>query len=144
MERFKMIASVYGFFIKDEKILLLRRFNTGYEDGKYSLPAGHVDDNESFIVAICREIKEETGVVVKKENIELVHIMHRKENDIRMDFFFLVTSWEGEPTNTELDKCDELAWYPLNNLPNNTISYIKTAIENYKKRILYSEIGWSK
>jgi ADP-ribose pyrophosphatase YjhB (NUDIX family) len=137
-----MIASVYGFFIRDEKILLLRRLHTGYEDGKYSLPAGHVDDNESFITAVCREIKEETGVTVSSTDIDLVHIMHRKENDIRMDFFFLVKSWKGQIENTEPDKCDDLSWFSLHNLPDNIIPYIKTAIENYQKRILYAERGW--
>jgi hypothetical protein len=35
IERFKLVSAVHLFFIRDGKILLLRRFNTGYEDGKY-------------------------------------------------------------------------------------------------------------
>jgi len=137
-----MIASVYAFFIKDNKILLLKRLNTGYEDGNYSLPAGHVDDNESFITAMAREIKEEIGLAIKKGEINLVHVMHRKEEDIRMDFFFIVNNWEGEPKNTEPDKCSDLSWFPLDNLPKNTISYIIQAIKNYQNNLLYSEVGF--
>jgi len=85
-----MIVSVYGFFIKSNKILLLRRWNTGYEDGNYGLPAGHVEDEESITFAACREINEETGVIIRPKDITLVHIMHRKEKDIRADLFFLI------------------------------------------------------
>ena len=42
-ERNKIIPASYAVLIKDNKVLLVRRFNTGYEDGKYSLPAGHVE-----------------------------------------------------------------------------------------------------
>lgn len=38
MNRFKMIVSSYLILVADGKILLLRRYQTGYENGKYSLP----------------------------------------------------------------------------------------------------------
>lgn len=74
--------------------------------------------------------------------------MHRNCAQIRLSssiFHFLhsiIRSWEGEPHNAEPDKCDELAWYPIKNLPVNTIPYIKSAIESYQKGDIYSEIGW--
>ena len=55
---------------------------------------------------------------------------------------FEVKKWSGEILNTEPDKCDDLRWFPLDNLPVNTIPYIKQAIECYRKGILYSEFGW--
>ncbi len=137
-----MIASIYLFLIKDDNILLLKRQNTGYEDGNYGLPAGHLDDNESLTTGIIRETKEEIGIVLTKQDIQIVQIMHRKEEDIRMDFFFYAKHWVGQPANTEPDKCSDLRFFPLNNLPENTIGYIKQAIENYQKNIFYTELGW--
>lgn len=142
MNRFKMIASSYLLFIQDGKILLLRRFNTGYEDGKYSLPAGHVEDNESLTVAGEREFYEEIGVRIKPNDLHLVHVMHRKEDDIRMDFFFTTEVGDQTPINKEPEKCDDLRWFTLNKLPTNTIPYIRHAIECYQKNIFYSEFGW--
>ena len=142
MHRFKMIASVYLILIENKKILLLRRYHTGYEDGNYSLPAGHVENNESITSALRREIKEEISIDLNSKDLQLVHIMHRKEADIRVDFFFIAKNYYGKPTNTEPEKCDDLHWFSLNDLPNNTITYIKVAIDAFNKRQLYSELGW--
>ena len=46
-ERFKLICSSYLLLIKDNKILLGLRQNTGYMDGFYHLPAGHKEEGES-------------------------------------------------------------------------------------------------
>ena len=43
-EKFRAIVSVYLVLQNtDGKVLLLLRKNTGYCDGQYGLPAGHVD-----------------------------------------------------------------------------------------------------
>jgi 8-oxo-dGTP diphosphatase len=141
-KHFKMIASGYLILIHDGKILLSRRFQTGYEDGKYSLPAGHIEDNETLMDGTCREIREEIGVELKASDLRLVHVMHRKHLDIRMDFFFVTDKKGFKPINREPYKCDDLAWFSLIKLPANTIPYIRTAIENYCKKIYYSEFGW--
>ncbi len=143
-EKFKLIASVYLFFRKEEKILLLRRANTGYEDGNYSLVAGHVDGNEAMTSAAVREAKEESGVDINPNDLDLKVVMHRIGNDERMDFFFEPKKWKGEITNIESDKCSDLSWFDISNLPENTIPYIREAIECYRKGIFYSEFGWDK
>lgn len=142
MERFKLIASVYLIFIRNNQVLLLRRANTGYEDGNYGLPAGHLEDNESITDGLRREIKEEIDLDIKPQEVTLAHVMHRKEKDIRVDFFFTAQNVEGEPKNMEPEKCDDLSWFPLDNLPPNTIGYIKEAIQNSQERKIYSERGW--
>jgi ADP-ribose pyrophosphatase YjhB (NUDIX family) len=141
-ERFKMIASGYLMLIRGGKILLSRRFQTGYEDGKYSLPAGHIEDNETFTDGTCREIREEIGIALKPSDLRLVHVMHRKHFDIRMDFFFTTNKKGLKPKNFEPHKSDDVAWFPLTKLPNNTVPYIRAAIANYRKKIIYSEFGW--
>lgn len=142
MERFTLIASAYVFLIRDGKILLSRRFNTGYEDGKYSLPAGHLEAHETIRQCCAREVFEEIGLNIQPEQFSLVHVMHRKGTDERIDYFFVTHDWIGEIYNKEPKKCDDLQWFPINNLPENTIPYIRKAIEQYQQNILYSEFGW--
>lgn len=145
-KRHQLIPASYLTLIKDNKVLLLRRFNTGYEDGKYSMIAGHVDKGETFTQCIIREAKEEAGIVLKLEDLEVVHIMqrhsHAAENNDRVDVFFIARQWQGEPQNIEAHKCDDLSWFELDYLPDNIISYIRQALEGIKNKIYYSEHGW--
>ncbi len=143
MERHKIIPASYLVLIKDNRVLLLRRFNTGYKDGMYSFVAGHVDAGETFTRAIIREAGEEAGITLGVENLKMAHVMQRcssaDENGERIDAFFTASKWEGEITNKEPDKCDDLAWFDLDNLPENIIPYIKHAIECIQNNIFYSE-----
>jgi ADP-ribose pyrophosphatase YjhB (NUDIX family) len=132
------------FFLREEKILLIRRFQTGYMDGHYSVPAGHLDGNESVRLAAVREAREEIGVLIDPEDIRFAGVFHRSEGDERVDFFMQVKSWNGEPVNAEPEKCDELRWAGIDELPENTIPYIRQAIENYRSGILFEELGWGK
>lgn len=139
-ERFKIIPSVYLVLIKDNKILLSRRYNTGYFDNYYSFPAGHLDGEETVKQAMIREAKEETDIVLDPSDLKLIHTMNRRiPNDERVDFFFTTEKWQGEPKIMEPEKCSDLRWFELNSLPNNTIPYIKQAIDSYLNNIIYSE-----
>jgi 8-oxo-dGTP pyrophosphatase MutT (NUDIX family) len=141
-DKFKLIPAVHLLLVKGNKILLLRRFNTGYEDGKYSVVAGHVDGNETARTAMAREALEEAGIKVDPSGLEFAHVMHRKTTEERMDLFFTAKTWTGDPVNKEPHKCDDLSWFLLDKLPSNIIPYVARAIDCYKKDIRYSEFGW--
>lgn len=141
-EYFKFVSAVHLFLVKDRKILLLRRFNTGYEDGNYSVPAGHIDGEEKATVALIRESMEETGIIINNTQLQMVHVMHRKSEEERIDFFFKAIKWRGSPKIMETNKCDDLSWFPINQLPKNIVPYVRAGIKNYKNKILFSEFGW--
>ena len=143
-ERFKAIPAVYLILIKNKQILLLRRKNTGYEDGNYSFIAGHVDENEGPTCAVLREAQEEAGIKIDRDNLQLAHIMYRKNpEEERIDLFFITKMWDGEPKNMEPGKCDDLSWFPIDNIPLNTIPYIRDVIENHiLNKTVYSEFGF--
>jgi len=141
-ERFKTISAIHLFFIKNDQVLLSRRYNTGYQDGSYSVPAGHVEEGESVIQAGVREALEEVGVRLSEGDLEFGHVMHRKSDRVSLDFFFICRNWHNEPLNCEPEKCDELRWVPLKQLPTNTIPYVVTALEKALNGEKYSELGW--
>jgi 8-oxo-dGTP diphosphatase len=143
IDRHHHIPSAYLVLLHDNKILLLRRFNTGFEDGNYSLIAGHVDSGESFSQCIIREAKEEANILLNPEDIKFVHVMHRNAKPIeRVDVFFIANRWCGKVENIEPNKCDDLSWFRFDDIPENTIAYIKQAIEGIKNNLFYSEYGW--
>ena len=142
-ERFTLRAAVYLILIRDGKTLLSRRYKTGWMDGKYSLIAGHLDGKEKVSDSMIREAYEEAGVKVAKKDLKPVKVLHRNSGDQEyIDFFFLAEKWEGEPTVKEPNKCDNMSWFPINALPENTLPYIKDVIENYKDGIPFIESGW--
>jgi mutator protein MutT len=135
-------VTVHLFFFHENQVLLIRRFNTGYADGQYSVPAGHLDGGETVIAAAAREALEEVGVRLKARDIEFSSVMHRLEDQERVDFFVIVHGWDREPFNAEPEKCDEIRWADVNQLPDNTIPYIKQALHNHRQKIRFDEFGW--
>lgn len=135
-------VTVHLFFFRDNQILLLRRFNTGYADGQYSVPAGHLDGGETVLAAAAREAQEEVGILLEADDIQYSSVMHRRDGDERVDFFVNIIKWEGEPANAEPDKCDELCWVDVNALPHNTIPYVRRALQNHQTGTKFDEFGW--
>lgn len=118
------------------------RKNTGYEDGKFHLIAGHADGGEPIKQAMIREAKEEIGVTIKEKNLHFAYVMHRNIDHERLDFFFVSKKWSGEPKVKEPKKCERLQWFAPNKLPKNMVAYVKEVIKNLNKKIPYSEYGW--
>lgn len=142
-DRFKLIPAVYLLLRRGNEVLLLRRANTGYQDGKYSIIAGHLDGDELATAGIVREAKEEAGVMVSPKDVKLVHICHRlTRNQVgqeRLDLFFETDKWQGEVTNTEPEKCDELSWFPVDKLPDNMLPLVRNVINDVVRDVSYSE-----
>jgi 8-oxo-dGTP pyrophosphatase MutT (NUDIX family) len=140
--KFSLHAAVYLLLEKDNKVLMLRRFNTGWEDGKYTLPAGHLDGGETVKTAAIREAREEIGVDISVDDLELVHVLHALTNFEYVTFFLKANKWNGTPTNIETEKSDDLQWSSLDDLPQNTVNQVKNFFENYKNNITFSEEGF--
>lgn len=123
---------------------MLRRANTGYEDGNLSVPAGHIDGTESVTQAASRELREELGIEVRPGTLRFAHVMHRRKDgeDERVDFFLACDQWRGEITNAEPQKCSELVWSNTSALPDDTIPYVRSAIELATSGTRFSEFGW--
>ncbi len=141
-ERFQATVAVHLFLLRGDEVLLLRRHNTGYEDGSYSVIAGHLDGDEPARMAMVRETAEEAGITVSPSALRFVHVMHRKEtgeSDERIDLFFAATTWRGEPAIGEPEKCSELRWSALEDLPVNVVPYVRAALEHVRHNRGYSE-----
>jgi 8-oxo-dGTP diphosphatase len=139
-------AAVYVILRRGDEILMSQRFNTGYEDGKYSFVAGHVELDENPVAAMQREAFEEAGITIRKEDLRFVHVLHRNcvDGRVYVDYFFEARSWGGEPKIMEPNKCSAFTWFPLNNLPTTTIPYIREVLERtYKSQEIFSETGYT-
>jgi len=142
--RFKVIPEVQVFLMNDlDQILLLRRFNTGHEDGNYGVVAGHVEADEEIVAAAIREAKEEAGIHIRPADIEVVGVMHRKARIDRVSFFLVCRTWSDDIVNAEPDKCDDLSWHSIHDLPANVVPCIRQGLKNYRNGTYYDGFGWA-
>ena len=109
-----------------------------YLNNQYDLPGGHLEPGEDLYEAMIREAKEEIGITIKRENMQIVHIYHHFSKDV-LKFVFKVTNYSGEIKNLEPEKCKEIRWIDINNLPENTIKGIKNEIINIYNDVYYSK-----
>ena len=94
------------------------------------------------LAAAIREAREETGIEIAPKDLEVVGVMHRRSDDERIDFFLLTKSWSGRVRNREPKKCDRVAWFGLDELPENVIPYVRRALENYRHGRWFDSLGW--
>jgi 8-oxo-dGTP pyrophosphatase MutT (NUDIX family) len=137
IDRFVVVPASYVLFVRrvgdEDQVLLQLRRGTGYMDGHWAAAAaGHVEQGESVFDAARREAGEELGVT----DVELSPLcaMHRTGAtgdwvDERVDYFLLATSWSGEPTIVEADKCADLRWFGLHELPTPVVPHELQVIE---------------
>lgn len=142
IRRFKLTGDVHLLLNRDGQILFGRRQNTGFEDGAWHVPSGHLEAGESVVTALVRESKEEIGLGIAAEDVEFTHVMHNSSSGGRVAFFFTVQHWDGTPENREPEKCSELRWFPLGALPDHLIDYCRVALSHIAAGQAFSVYGW--
>jgi 8-oxo-dGTP diphosphatase len=142
MTRFSLITDISLLLERDGHIFLVRRTNTGFQDGYYCLPAGHKEEGESAAAAIIREAKEEVDIDIDPADLDFIHVTHRTSDGERVSFYFQPRTWVGEPRNAEPHKADDAGWFPLSALPENIMDFQKAALAEIRAGKMYSERGW--
>ena len=133
-------SAVHMIIRKDNKILVQKRKGSKLWPGYYALPAGHIDKGENQYDALIREAKEELGIVINlKKIINSYVVLRRNYFEINgkvlepyIDYYFEIEEYEGIPKIIEEDRCDELIWVDINNLPEPFINYEGDFLENKK------------
>jgi 8-oxo-dGTP diphosphatase len=138
-----LYGAVHLLFYLNGEVLLLKRQNTGFEDGKWSVVAGRMDGGEEVKSAGIREAKEEAGVDIDLKEIEIVGVIHRRNTTSEwIDFYLKVNAWSGTMINAEPHKCEELKWFRLGQLPNHMIDYVRNAVEKNHEDMWFDSVGW--
>jgi 8-oxo-dGTP diphosphatase len=144
MKRVKLPVAAHTFLLRSGSVLLQRRSNTGFEDGSYGPVGGYLEGGESVRQTAIRECREEIGVEIDPAGLTVVGVAHyNSPTGEGIDFFLSATRWAGEPFPRA--ECDDLRWCPLDALPENTIPFVRRAIEHHLQAgRWFDEIGWEK
>ncbi|MDD6244631.1 MAG: NUDIX domain-containing protein [bacterium] len=128
-EMFK--SAVHMIIMNNDKLLIQKRKGTKLWPGYYALPAGHIDVGENQYKALIREAKEELGIEINPKDIINSYVVLRrnyfeidgKKLEPYIDYYFEISKYQGVPSIVEQDKCDELIWADINDLPSPFINY---------------------
>ena len=152
LDRFVVVPASYVFLLRDgvtgPEVLLQLRQNTGYMDDHWAAAAaGHVEKGETAYDAARRESVEE--IAVTDLDLAFVTAMQRTRGgepiDERIDFFFTARSWSGEPRIVEPQKCAELRWCALDDLPDPVVPHERSVLEALRAgtTTAYSTFGFT-
>lgn len=131
-------SAVHLILINGDKILLQKRKGSKLWPGYYALPAGHIEDGENQYDALIREAREELDIEINIADVINDYVVLRRnffEIDGKalapyIDYYFEIKKYTGIPKIVEEDKCDELLWADINNLPNPFINYEGAFLED--------------
>ena len=139
-----LIPAVWVILTNDkDEYFLLRRANTGWEDGTFTVPAGHIESMESPRKAGIRELYEETGVVALEKDLRFCHVLFNKSMDgsgtERVNIFFTLKKYTGSPSVAEPEKASEGGWYHKDSLPT-LAKTLDAAVNSMSDDNAYSEL----
>lgn len=135
-ERYKARVAVYLFVFSENKVLLMKRSPGKCYGGMYDVPSGHIEEGETPSAGAVRETLEETSLDVY--DLTLSSVMHRVDRNLSrhcsdedyIDFFFVSRNFWGVAEIMEHDKCTEMGFVDVDELPENILPQIKLALEN--------------
>ncbi len=130
--------------VREDHVLLAQRHNTGYADGQWNLPSGKLNEGEDLEAALIRETREEIDLRLRRDAVRMVTSVHylSPEGHARVGFFFHALTWNGEPRNAEPHKCTRIDWFPMDQLPDNTVPYSRAGVELYRRGEPFGLQGW--
>jgi 8-oxo-dGTP diphosphatase len=130
--------------VRNGQVLLPRRANTGWADGKLGIPGGHLEEGETARQAAIRELQEELGITIGKDRLVFfATAIVNSNHEYVYEEFFVELEDDETPVNAEPDKCSGLVWCDPNNLPDDVAESFRMVIQQgYIGGARYLEIGY--
>jgi 8-oxo-dGTP diphosphatase len=116
--------------VREGQVLLVHRSpNKHAYPNVWGLAGGHIDAGETELAALAREVHEELGVQIATGSaIHLCRLdIGRAEESVRLSAW-IVSEWEGTPTNAAPDEHDEIRWFQPEKLPPLAHEPVRTAL----------------
>jgi 8-oxo-dGTP pyrophosphatase MutT (NUDIX family) len=117
-----LVAAVIVHDVVNGRIILIQRGpKAKFARGRWDLPIGKNAPGEPVTMTAVRELKEETGLIVTPDDLEVAHVIHGSQGVESPSGFltvvFAATRWSGEPVNMEPDKHSAVEWADVVELP---------------------------
>ena len=101
----------------EDQFLIIRRSNIDSREGQWTIPGGHIDENDKSIEAgAVRELDEETGLLC--DTLDLIYLGEPKKEK----YYFLTKKWSGtvnvmkpNPKTGEIEH-DDYRWATIDDI----------------------------
>lgn len=119
MDKPRVKVGVGVLILNKNKILLGKRIS-GHNKGTWQSAGGHLEFGERFEECVIREVKEETGLMIKNiKQVVATNDIFPNDKKHYVTVFFVCKFKKGVPKPLEPDKCSEWRWFDKGNLPKN-------------------------
>ncbi|MDP5027881.1 MAG: NUDIX domain-containing protein [Flavobacterium sp.] len=121
-------AAVAIVFTFEDKVLFTVR-NIDPDKGKWDLPGGFIDPNETAEEAACREIKEELGLEISTSDLKYIttspnNYLYKNVPYRTMDIFYECKLTSDVISVEAEDEIQELIWVKRNEIDLNQIGFV--------------------
>lgn len=131
-DKLLIIATRAVVWDQEGRMLFIRR----RDNGKWAMPAGAMELDESISDCVVREVQEETGLQVQAATLFAIWSDPEKTSIVThygdpyqvISFIFRVDEWSGQLV-TETDETIDARFFPLDALPENPALYRKVLAE---------------
>ena len=145
MEKKKPGIGVGVMILKNNKVLLGKRHHDPekadselHGESAWTMPGGKLEFGETLKNAAQREVVEETGININKNNLSLISLTDDIIEDAHfVTIGFLYENPEQEPRVMEPDEIVEWQWFDLNNLPEKIFFPSAKVLKNYLAKKIY-------
>ncbi len=109
------------------QMCLFRRAGTGFMDGWWGPPGGHLEAGEGVAEAAARECAEETGV--QPQDLQPLAVLpYRSGRHQGVNFVFGACAWAGEPA-PQPEMFDAMRWVQPQDLPERTVPWLADVVD---------------
>lgn len=96
--------------IQNSKGQILVQKRSKQKGGKYGLTSGHAKSGENSIQGIITEIKEELGIQVKPQELQLIHSEKIDKNKCFYDLYYLQKDYNISEMNLQKEEVEYVKW----------------------------------
>jgi 8-oxo-dGTP diphosphatase len=141
------VAMAAHIWLRNEagELLVIRRTGTTYLGGFWSVPAGHVEADETATQACVREVSEEVGVRLAIDDLRFALVQQKtgRDGEERVDFFFEASLPPRQQARIASPReVGDMAWVRPTCLPEPFAPYVRAAMEARRASAALSTWGF--
>ena len=121
---------VLGALVREGRVLLVhRRAIKRARPDVWDLPGGLMEDGESELAALTRELNEELGVRVATSSAShLCRLIAGPAEEPALLSAWVLRDWQGAPSNAAPEEHDDIGWFGIEELPRPPHIIVRTAL----------------